>query len=228
MIHQPINKEIQTDNIYPLEEIRDFLQGYLDNDFELTTVLTKPKKRKKRKKRKKSKAAPAALPDKILENKDPADSETLILAVRVIAARVVLKYCKGVKPHWHRYAIWKKGIRILDYFESQGLLKAHDSRYCHIDGYIFLCRDYSVTEHDTFTLPVHKPRHVSDWPPSEEPGLQYCEMPTIVDINTKREKKAAAMLIADYVLQSAAQITQPEAHELQSEAHELQSEDVEL
>jgi predicted transcriptional regulator len=83
------------------------------------------------------------------------EMQSLILSAQIISVRVILKFCKGEKPHWMRVPVWKKGLEIAEYFEKRGLISEKKICYFIRDGYVFRCWVYDVDGLGEIILPEH-------------------------------------------------------------------------
>ena len=173
-------------------EVCDFLERFLNDDFEVLNDVEKNKFIQK---------CPKNTNPNILQTFDGLnETQSLILSAAIIGVRVILKYCKGEKPHKDRVKIWKKGLEIIECFENRGLLNEKKICYFTCGEYIFRCRVYDADGLGEIILPEQAfnlswmPEVVGDYnrPPKLHPPMP----PLMSDTGGVLKKQAAKMIKA--------------------------------
>jgi hypothetical protein len=177
-------KKIRED--YSIDEVRDFLTRFLNDEFKIAKV-----NRTSSKKKRKEKTKPYDGLNEI---------QSLILSAAIIGSRIMLKFCKGEKPHNIRVQIWKKGLEIVESFEKCGLLPEKKIIYFTRGDYIFRCRVYEADGLGEIILPERSfhlswmPETVGDY---DRPPLHHPPMPPLIP-EAYELKKQAARMISEY------------------------------
>ena len=151
-------KNIRKD--YLISEVCDFFTKFLNNEFEVFNnygeIVSKLKiKRKKINKNNSGSQKQPAQNISVMYFDGYTEMQSLILSAQIIGVRVILKFCKGEKPHWMRVPVWRKGLEIAEYFEKRGLISEKKICYFTRDGYVFRCRVYDVDGLGEIILPEH-------------------------------------------------------------------------
>ena len=192
----PNNREYKQKDNYKIESVRNFLTRYLNDEYEVLNDVEPNVKRYNHKIKRFVNISPHVDYLNCFN-----ETQTILMSAAIISTRVILKYCKGEKPHRDRVKIWHKSLKIASSLEECGLLPEKKVSYYICNGYIFRCWVYNVDilENVILTECVFKasylPETVGDY---GRPPLYFGMPPLLENTGGSRLKKRASKLIADY------------------------------